>query len=350
MAKVMLGMSGGVDSSAAAVILKNAGHTVAGVTLKLFGDGAESQDIIDARAVCQKLGIEHFVLDIRDTFGTQIIKYFIDSYVKGSTPNPCILCNKKIKFGEMLQFALKSGFDYIATGHYANIEKLGGRFVVKKAFDLAKDQSYVLYTLSQEQLSHIMLPLGSIKKEDARLLAEQNGLITAHKSDSQDVCFIPDGDYAAFIEKALGKKFQKGDYLDTSGNVIGKHEGVIHYTIGQRRGLNIALGARQFVIEKNAPLNTVTIGDEEHIFYRKVIVNDINLQKIPCLEGELRAFVKLRYRHKEQPAVITHLDEASVMVEFDEPQRAPTAGQSAVFYDGDTVIGGGNIVRGVKDD
>jgi len=350
--KTLIGMSGGVDSAVTAALISKE-NTAEGITLKLYdGDnpdlkGKFNQESKDAAEVCQKLGISHSVLDLKSQFYDFVIKHFIDEYIAGRTPNPCIQCNIHIKFGAMLAFAEKNGFDSIATGHYARVEKSGSRYLLKKAIDTTKDQSYVLYGLAQNELSKTCLPLGDFTKAQAREIAEELKLCVARKSDSQDICFVPDGDYAAFIERATGKSFKAGNYLDINGKVLGAHKGVIHYTIGQRKGLGIALGKHAFVLSKNASTNEVTLGDEEHLFYKQVEVANVNFIADSALDN-VRASGKLRYRHQEQPCVIHQTGRDSVILEFDTPQRAPSPGQAAVFYDGDIVLGGGVIVKGIK--
>lgn len=343
MEKILVGMSGGVDSSAAALILKEKGYSVTGITLKLCKEDKE-QDINDAKAVCEKLGIEHLTLDLKNEFKEKVIDEFINQYKIGLTPNPCLECNKYIKFGKMLELALEKGFDKIATGHYARVEKKGERFILKKAIDISKDQSYVLYSLTQHQLKHLELPLGCLTKPEIREKAEESGLVNANRPDSQDICFVPNGDYAAFIEESGGFVSEKGNYTDINGNILGKHQGVIHYTIGQRKGLGIALGKPQFVIDKSSETNTVVLGDEENLFKKEVLVSDVNFIPFDKLEREMRVTAKLRYRHAEQPATIYPIDDTKVKILFDEPQRAPSSGQGAVFYDGDMVVGGGKII------
>ena len=343
MEKVLLGMSGGVDSSTAALLLKEQGYDVTGLTLKLCKED-KGQDLADAKAVCEKIGINHITLDLKNEFYEKVISAFINDYKNGLTPNPCLECNKYIKFGIMLDFALKNGFQKIATGHYARVEREGDRFILKKATDISKDQSYVLYSLTQHQLSHLLLPLGSLSKSEIREKAEESGLVNANRPDSQDICFVPDGDYASFIEKTDGFVSQKGDYVDINGTFLGKHEGVINYTIGQRKGLGIALGKPQFVIDKNAQTNTVILGDEEHLFKTEVLVKDVNFIPFGRLEKEMNVKAKLRYRHKESPCAISPLENGKVKIVFSDPQRAPSAGQAAVFYDGNTVVGGGKII------
>lgn len=341
--KVLVGMSGGVDSSAAALILKEQGFDVTGLTLKLCSED-KPRDIDDARTVCEKLGIKHITADLKDDFNRFVISDFINQYKIGLTPNPCLVCNKYIKFGKMLDMALQMGMDKIATGHYARITEENGRFLLLRAADKSKDQTYVLYSLTQHQLSHLELPLGGLTKPEIRHKADSAGLISADRPDSQDICFVPDGDYAAFIERNDGFVSKKGNYANLQGDILGEHQGVIHYTIGQRKGLGIALGKPQFVIDKFADRNIVILGDEEHLFKRNVVVKDLNFIPFDTLNGEMRVTAKLRYRHIEQPALIRPIDGGLVEIEFDEPQRAPTPGQAAVFYDGDIVLGGGIIV------
>lgn len=339
--KIALGMSGGVDSSAAALILKNQGYTVGGITLKLFGESDN-----DAKTVCEKLNIEHKTVDLTKLFKNTVIENFISEYENGRTPNPCIVCNEKIKFGAMLESALSLDFDMIATGHYAKISKQNGRFILEKAKDLSKDQSYVLYGLTQHQLSHTVLPLGEFTKQEIRALAEENGFVNANKKDSQDICFVPDGEYAKFIENETGKPCVSGHYTDINGIVLGKHNGQINYTIGQRKGLGIALQKPQYVLSKDAKSNTVILGDEINLFCKNVIVKNVNFIPFDELKNDLPVKAKLRYRHTEQPATLHPISRNEVLLRFENPQRAPAPGQSAVFYDGDIVIGGGIIEKG----
>ena len=338
-------MSGGVDSSVCAALLKNDGYEVLGITLDLFGDTTQSQ--ADAKSVCDSLEIEHTVFNLKNEFKGFVIDNFINEYINGRTPNPCIVCNRTIKFGEMLKLADKLGCEKIATGHYAKIIEKNGRFLLCRGDDRSKDQSYVLYCLTQKQLSRTVFPLASHSKDEVRATAEGLNLINANKKDSQDICFVPDGDYAAFIEKTANFVAQTGNYLDINGKVLGQHKGVIRYTIGQRKGLGIALGKPAFVIDKNPNTNEVIIGDEENLFYNKVYIENLNFIPFDELKGEMKVFCKLRYRHTEQPAIIKPYKNG-VLVEFDAPQRAPSPGQAAVFYDGDIVVGGGTIVCGIE--
>ncbi len=341
--KTAVGISGGVDSSAAIALLKESGFSVVGITLSLCDNGKD--DISDAKKVCEALEIEHKVFDMRELFGNTVIDNFVTEYERGATPNPCVVCNKEIKFGAMLNEAKKLGCEKIATGHYVRTEISGDRVLLKKAKDEAKDQSYMLYSLSQEQLKSSVFPLGDLTKAEVRDYAQSHGLITAHKSDSQDICFVPSGDYAGFIREYTRKTYPQGNFISKSGEILGRHNGIIGYTVGQRKGLGIALGTPAFVLSKNIFENTVTLGKNEDLFYRFVTVENINFIPFDSLLSDINAYVKLRYKHKEQKAIL-HPTESGITVEFFEPQRAPAIGQSAVFYDGSTVLGGG-IISGV---
>ncbi len=342
--KVLVGMSGGVDSSVTAKLLSDSGFSVSGLTLELCDSGTEGNSA-DAKSVCDKMGISHYSLSLKKEFSRFVMDDFAQQYIVGNTPNPCIVCNKYIKFGAMLEKAIEMGFDKIATGHYARIKRdENGRFLLLKAVDVSKDQSYVLYNLSQHQLEHTLFPLGELTKAQVREIALENGFVNADRPDSQDICFVPDGDYAAFIEKHSGFVSKEGDYTDINGNVLGRHKGVINYTLGQRKGLGIALGKPQFVIDKNAKSNTVVLGDEEHLFKTEVEVTAINFIPFDTLTSEMRITAKLRYRHNAAAARLLPLENGNVKLIFDEPQRAPSSGQAAVFYDGDIVLGGGKII------
>lgn len=343
-------MSGGIDSAVAALLLKDSGYDVYGATMRLCerilkdGTDATSADIEDARAICDRLGISHRVLDLRDEFHSTVIRNFIDTYMNGATPNPCIVCNKLLKFGALLDHELELGADMIATGHYANIEQdTNGRYLLKKAVDLKKDQTYMLWSLSQKQLSHTILPLGHLTKNDIREIGAENGFINAHKSDSQDICFIPDGDYASFIEHERGEAYPAGDYIDESGAILGRHKGMIHYTVGQRKGLGISMGKHIFVVSKDPVNNTVTLADEDRLFSDKVIIRGINLIPFDKLDGRMRVEAKIRYSQTQSAAYAEQTAPDEITLTFDTPQRAPARGQSAVMYDGDYVIGGGII-------
>lgn len=357
MEKIVVAMSGGVDSSVAALLVRQAGLEAIGVTLSLQKDGSEEifpgektccsvDDVNDARKVCARLGLPFYVFNFKDAFRSEVIDRFVDAYRRGETPNPCIDCNRHIKFGKLIARAQQIGFDGIATGHYARIERDGpsGRYLLKKGRDAQKDQSYMLYTLTQEQLSRTLFPLGSLSKAEVREIAEQNGLVNAHKRDSQDICFVPDGDYAAFIENYTHTAFPPGDFIGTAGEIYGTHKGIIHYTIGQRKGLGLSFPQPMYVAKIDPVQNQVTLAPHEALFSTTVTAKQINLVAVDSLPAPIHAQVKLRYRHAPQPARVQQTAPDELRVEFQEPQRAATPGQALVVYDGDTVIGGGVIV------
>ena len=362
---IFAAMSGGVDSSVMAHLLLAEGYAVTGATMKLYRPGmrveadgrltfkpcggetacGSDEDVRDAKAVCDRLGISHTVYDFGEDFCRRVIGDFVSEYEAGATPNPCIVCNKYLKFGALLEAALRDGADGIATGHYARVEYDGGsgRYLLKKAVDESKDQTYVLWQLSQSVLSRVLLPLGAYRKADIRAMAEDLQLVTAHKSDSQDICFVPDGDYAAFLTRYTDRAPIPGEYISEDGQVLGTHKGIIHYTVGQRKGLGIALGQPMFVKSKDPVSRRVVLTVNDRLFEREVSVEGVNLIAADRLDRPVRCEVKIRYNHKGAPATVIPTGETSALIRFDEPQRAPADGQSAVFYDGDAVIGGGII-------
>ena len=340
--RVLLGMSGGVDSAVAAYLLKEKGYDVIGVTMTLCGDN--SADILDAKRVAEKVGIEHITVDFSADFKEKVIDSFIKCYKDGGTPNPCVECNKYIKFGKMLELADKMDAYYIATGHYARIEKdENGSPMLKKAKDQSKDQTYMLYNLTEDKLNRILFPLGELSKSEAREIAEREGFVNAHKKDSQDICFVPDGQYAEFIESTTGERFSEGDFVTTDGMTVGRHNGIIRYTVGQRKGLGVAFGHPVFVISKNAEDNTVVLGENEELFSSSLTAHDVNLISRDAFTEPTRVFAKIRYNQTEQPASAVSLFGGGIRIDFDTPQRAVSRGQSVVLYDGDTVVGGGII-------
>ena len=339
--KIMIAMSGGVDSAvAAALCAKNA--SAAGVTMQHFtlcGD----KDATDAAALCAALGLPHFVAHLEKEFEKEVILPFIAAYEAGETPNPCVLCNRKIKFGALLDFAGANGFERIATGHYARIEHTKERSLVRMATDRAKDQSYMLYSLTQDVLSRTEFPLGTFTKPEVREMARELGFPMAQKSDSQDICFIPDGDYAAFIEKFTGKVPVSGHFLSTDGRVLGTHKGQLCYTIGQRKGLGIALGTPAYVVAKSAEKNTVTLGTNEELFTSRLVAKNINFIPENTLSAPRKLLAKVRYSQAATPARVEQTGKDELTVEFDTPQRAISKGQSLVLYEDDYLFGGGII-------
>ena len=353
--KILIAMSGGVDSSVAAKLLCDAGNECIGCTMKLFDncDAGLSRsrtccsldDIEDARSVAFSLGMRYYVFNFKDDFREKVIKKFASAYLAGQTPNPCIDCNRYMKFDKLYERARLLGCDKIATGHYARIEFDGEQYMLKKARDESKDQSYVLYMLTQEQLAHTLFPLGELIKSETRAIAEASKLTNAQKPDSQDICFVPDGDYAAAIERLTGKTSAPGNFIDTDGNVLGTHRGITHYTIGQHRGVGLALPERRYVCKIDAGSGTVTLGSGTELYSREVLVRDFNWISGEAPSGPIRCSAKIRYRQPEQAANVEPLSENEALIRFDTPQRAVTPGQSAVLYDDDTVLGGGIIVR-----
>lgn len=340
--KALVAMSGGVDSSVAAYLAIQKGFECIGATMQLC---QTEEDISDARAVAQRLNIPFYTFDARVPFRTQVQEAFVQSYENGDTPNPCIVCNRWLKFGYLLDRALELGCSHIITGHYARVslDKHTNRWLLLKAVDHTKDQSYFLASLTQEQLSHIVFPLGELTKEQARILASEQQFINARKRDSQDICFIPDGDYPAFLEHFTGQQYPAGDFVDQNGNILGKHRGAIRYTIGQRKGLGIATGQPVYVCGKNMTTNTVTVGPNEALFHRELFADHWNWFPFETLSQPMRCMAKARSRMIEQPATIYPEENGIIRVVFDEPQRALTPGQAIVLYNADRVIGSGTI-------
>ena len=358
-AKVAVAMSGGVDSSTAAWILKQAGHDLIGVTMKLFDNGdvgveGESSccsldDVEDARAVARQLGFPFYVFNFSRQFHHQVMDRFACAYERGETPNPCIDCNRYLKFGALLQRAKELDRDYVATGHYVRLsyDRGSGRWLLRKALHPEKDQSYVLYNLTQEQLSHSLFPLGGLSKDEIRAMAAQQGLINAKKHESQDICFVPDGDYAAFIRRHTGKTYPHGPFLDQEGHVLGEHTGIVGYTVGQRRGLGVSSNRGRLYVKQVRPEdNAVVLSDNAALFSTALTACDVNWIPFDRLNTPLRLRAKIRYRMAEQPCTVEQTAPDRVRVVFDRPQRAVTPGQAVVFYDGDLVVGGGVIERG----
>ena len=353
MKRALIAMSGGVDSSLAAKLMQDDGYECIGCTMRLFHNedaGLERsrtccslEDVEDARSVADELGMRFYVFNFTDDFRNTVIRRFVESYQNGITPNPCIDCNRYMKFGKLFDRAKILDCNCVVTGHYARIEEQDGRYVLKKAIDATKDQSYVLYAMTQEQLAHTRFPLGNLSKTRVRALAEQNGFVNADKPDSQDICFVPNGDYAHIIELQTGCKAAAGNFVDRCGNVVGTHRGVIHYTIGQRKGLGIAAGEPLYVCRICPQSNTVVLGRNEDLFSTEADAMDFNWISGESLKQAIRCKVKIRYRQAEQWATVTPCGEHDVHISFDDPQRAVTPGQAAVLYDGDIVLGGGTI-------
>ncbi len=354
--KVVVGMSGGVDSSVAAYLLKEQGYEVIGVTMQIWQEEDEQvleenggccglSAVDDARKVASDLGIPYYVMNFKQEFQKSVIDYFATEYLAGRTPNPCIACNRYVKWESLLKRSLEIGADYIATGHYARIRKLdNGRYTIANSVTKTKDQTYALYSLTQNQLAHTLMPVGEYTKEEIRSIAEKIGLRVAGKPDSQEICFVPDGDYAEFIEHYTGKVSRPGNFVSPDGKVLGKHKGITHYTIGQRKGLNLALGHPVFVTAIRPETNEVVIGEHEDVFGYEVWANKLNFMSIQDLESPLEVIAKIRYNHKGAPCRIEKVGEDLVKATFLEPQRAITPGQALVFYEGGHVLGGGTIL------
>ncbi|MCI8606691.1 MAG: tRNA 2-thiouridine(34) synthase MnmA [Hungatella sp.] len=354
--KVVVGMSGGVDSSVAAWLLKEQGYDVIGVTMQIWQDEERTVQeenggccglgaVEDARKAAWQLGIPHYVMNFKKEFGDHVISYFVDEYVRGRTPNPCIACNRHVKWEALLKRSLDIGADYLATGHYARVERLaGGRYALRKSQAVSKDQTYALYALTQEQLARTLMPAGRYSKEEIRQMAEKIGLDVAKKPDSQEICFIPDHDYAGYIKEHCKRELPQGNFVDRNGNVLGQHKGITHYTVGQRKGLNLSMGRPVFVVEIRKETNEVVIGDEKDVFSDSLTCSDLNWMAVDGLGGgTMEVMAKIRYSHRGAPCVIRDLGDGRVECRFREPQRAVTPGQAVVFYDGEYVVGGGVI-------
>ena len=351
--KALIAMSGGVDSSVAAYLTLQEGFACIGATMRLYEAQDSEEDrtccsleqVEDARSVAHRLGLPFYVFNFKEDFRCHVMEAFIRDYESGLTPNPCVECNRYLKFDRLLSRAQELECQYVVTGHYARIAKdpQSGRYLLKKAVDENKDQTYFLYCLTQEQLAHIRFPLGDLTKAAAREIAGSQGFVTARKKDSQDICFVPDGDYLAFMERYTGKTYPAGDFLDESGNVVGRHKGAVAYTLGQRKGLGLAMGAPVYVCRKDMAANTVTVGPNESLMHNALLANNWYWHPFETLTESLRVSAKARSRMTEQPATVYPMENGFAKVVFDEPQRAITPGQAVVLYDGDTVVGGGTI-------
>lgn len=354
--KVVIGMSGGVDSSVAAYLLKEQGYEVIGVTMQMWHDNAfnssESREnltgkaVEDARKVASALGIVHYVMDFGQCFEEKVIKNFINEYIAGRTPNPCVVCNRHVKWEALLQRAASLGAEYIATGHYARItECANGRYAVYSSVTEAKDQTYALYNLTQEQLAHTLMPIGEFDKDEIRKIASTMNLEVASKPDSMEICFIPDNDYASFICRRTGHTPKEGNYVDLSGNIIGRHRGIIHYTVGQRKGLGLSMGEPCFVTEIRPETNEIVIGKSSDVMSNIVYADKLNFMAIPEITDGMNAVAKIRYSHKGAPCRLYMNDKSTVKCVFNEAQRAVTPGQALVFYNNGIVLGGGTIIK-----
>lgn len=354
--KVVVGMSGGVDSSVAAYLLKEQGYDVIGVTMQIWQDESQEQiednggccgitAVDDARRVAMQLDIPYYVMNFKNEFKKNVIDYFTDEYIHGRTPNPCIACNRHVKWESLLKRSLEIGADCIATGHYARIAQLeNGRYAIRNSVTAKKDQTYALYNLTQEQLSHTLMPVGDYNKDEIRAIAEKIGIQVAHKPDSMEICFVPDNDYAGFITRETGYVSRPGNFVDLHGNILGTHKGIIHYTVGQRKGLGLAMGHPVFVVAIRPETNEVVIGENYDVFSTKLYANNINLMSVDKIEEPIRARAKIRYSHEGADCTIRMADDGLLECVFDEKQRAVTPGQALVIYDGDYVLGGGTII------
>lgn len=355
--KVVVGMSGGVDSSVAAYLLKEQGYDVIGVTMNIWqeedrcrveenGGCCGLSAVEDARRVAAKLDIPYYVMNFKESFKKHVMDYFVEEYLQGRTPNPCNACNRYVKWEALLNRAIEIGADYIATGHYARIAKLeNGRYSIMNSVTARKDQTYALYNLTQEQLAHTLMPVGAYEKDEIRKIAENIGLVVANKKDSQDICFIPDGDYAGFIERTVPDRIPgPGDFVLSDGTVVGKHKGITHYTIGQRRGLEVAVGKRIFVNKIDVEKNQIILGDDDEVFTTSLVAGDMNYMAVPEFKDGEKYLAKIRYSHNGTVCSVTNLSDGKVRLDFEEPVRAVTPGQAVVLYQGEFVAGGGTIL------
>ena len=355
--KVVVGMSGGVDSSVAAMLLKEQGYDVIGVTMQIWQDEEEEareanggccglSAVDDARRVAQRLEIPYYVMNFKKEFKCHVMDYFVAEYLRGHTPNPCIACNRYVKWESLLQRSLEIGADYIATGHYARIDRLpNGRYAICNSVTASKDQTYALYNLTQEQLAHTLMPVGEYTKDEIRGMAEEAGLPVAHKPDSQEICFVPDNDYASFIDREAGTKVPgPGNFVTEDGRILGRHKGITHYTLGQRRGLELPMGERVFVTAIRPETNEVVIGSNQELFTDKVLCDRVNYMAVEDLTEPARVLAKIRYNHKGEYGTLTKQPDGKVLCTFDAPVRAATPGQAMVFYQDEHVLGGGTIL------